>query len=116
MGPPLIEPSDTLSGGTPSRKPFCVILAFPCSVWSSLMNLNSAEVMARRRAEDRVLGQFAVSVAVMQLENGRHFVIESPLTSAASRLVPELRRLRVVKSCREAVFHQCRFGLRSSTG
>ena len=55
----------------------------------------------------------AVKIAEMQLDAGRHFVFEHPLTASSWRL-PSLRRLRRRAGVSETVFHQCMYGLKSA--
>ena len=99
-----------------TEKPFMAVIAFPCSPWSNLMNLNPGPHVERLRRRDRLLVNFAVEVARRQLAAGRHFVVENPNSSAAWRIVASLRKLaqdRRVFWCR---FDQCMFGLRGVSG
>ena len=92
------------------------MIAFPCSVWSQLMSLSLRTPLQRLRDQDRFLVDFAVDLALEQLRGGRHFVIENPLGSAAWTLVKSLRQLMSRSDVRQAVFHQCQFGLKASGG
>ena len=96
-------------------QPYFLVIAFPCSVWSQLMSLNPRTPLQRLRDQDRVLLDFAVDLALEQMRGGRHFVIENPLGSAAWTLVKSLE-LMSRGDVRQAVFHQCQFGLKASDG
>ena len=63
------------------EKPYLVVLAFPCSPWSSLANLlppRYKDGVRLRQLRDRVLVEFSVEEAFRQLSKGRHFLIENP--------------------------------------
>lgn len=59
---------------------------------------------------------FAVEIPRLQLEAGRHFVIENPQSSAAWRPVMPLIRLQADPRVFKYVFDQCMFGLTSRDG
>ena len=87
------------------NRPFCLVIAFPCSIWSSLANLTAGRD-PQRRAIDQVL-------------HGAHFIMENPATSSAWRLVGKLKKL--LEKAREMDLHyvrfdQCRFGLLGAGG
>lgn len=63
------------------KKPYVVILAFPCGPWSPLQNLNPAKDLDEKRAEGVTLIRFAVEVALLQLAGRRHFLVENPVPS-----------------------------------
>ena len=65
------------------EKPYLLIVAFPCSVWSPLMRLVKLDHVRRLRARDKILVTFAAELARIQAESGRHFLIENPDGSAA---------------------------------
>ena len=106
------------------EKPYGVILAFPCTVWSPLQNLTLSKLkgtlyalkLKRRRRRDLQLIRHAVRVARLQMACGRHFVIENPARSAAWSQCRELVRLRHDPDVHEVVFDQCRFGLKGPWG
>ena len=67
-----------------ANRPFCLVIAFPCSVWSSLANL-TAERDPRRRARleqrrklEKMLVEYAAERAADQVLHGSHFMIENP--------------------------------------
>ena len=65
------------------EKPYLLVLAFPCGPWSALMRLNPAHDLAQKRAEGIQLIRFALELAEEQLKQGRHFLLENPLTAEA---------------------------------
>ena len=81
------------------RKPFALVLAFPCGPWSPLMELvvsrdrKRALRLQRRRRKQQTLVDYAVDKALDQLAKGRHFLIENPSRSAAWKKCPRLKRL-----------------------
>ena len=99
-----------------AKKPFCLVLAFPCSHWSSLLHLNSNTDVAALRDKSRILVGFAVILAREQLKHKRHFIIENPDTSAAWNEVECMRELVLDNKVFEARFDQCPFGLTSVHG
>ena len=60
------------------EKPLMVILAFPCSPWSALMNLNPGPWVERAREKHLSHVRFAVQVARLQASQGRFYFGESP--------------------------------------
>ena len=102
------------------NRPFCLMIAFPCSVWSALSHLTAgrdpnrrAQLIARRKRE-KILVEFAAERAMDQILHGCHFIMENPATSCAWRIVGKLRRL-VEKSAELKLYYvrfdQCQFGL-----
>ena len=60
-------------------EPYFVVLAFPCSFWSQLMFLNGIKKNFRGRKRDAIkLLKFALSVAQLQVEAGRHVIYGEP--------------------------------------
>ncbi|CAJ1414999.1 unnamed protein product [Effrenium voratum] len=96
-------------------KPYCVVLAFPCGPWSALMRLNPAKDLAERRRAAKVLVDFAAEVALLQLREGRHFIMENPRGSDAWKL-PIVQRLLQHPRVRSVYIDQCAFGLKSAGG
>lgn len=72
------------------EEPFCLVLAFPCGPFSPLQYL-------------------------IQLDSGRHCVLENPRPSLAWQQ-PEMRKFIEENDIFGAVFDQCRFGLRGASG
>ena len=97
------------------EKPYLLVLAFPCGPWSALMRLNPAHDLDARRAEGIKLIKYAIELAELQLAQGRHFLLENPLT-AESWSLPQLKKLLQRLECHQAVFDQCRFQLRGPSG
>ena len=95
--------------------PYLTILAFPCNVWSMLMNLNPSVDIEVLREAARVLVQFAIEVAEHRLKRNRHFLMENPLGSAAWKL-PEMERFLQHPMVRSVLIDQCAFGLRDAAG
>ena len=96
-------------------KPYAVILAFPCNVWSQLLHLNSRVDIEGLRQKARVLVEFAIEIALIQLQQGRHFLMENPWQSAAWSLgvmSKFLDRADVL----QVKIDQCRFGLCNQEG
>ena len=107
------------------QRPYCLVIAFPCSIWSVLQNLGpSGDTMKRRRLDRRrkleaVLVEYAAERALDQLLHGCHFILENPASSAAWRLVGKLREL-VERRAEIGLYYvridQCHFGLRGAGG
>ena len=53
--------------------PYLVILAFPCNVWSNVMNLNPMTDVEGLREAARVLVLFAIEVAEHRMKKGQTF-------------------------------------------
>lgn len=99
------------------EKPYCVMLAFPCGPFSPLQRLNQRcpERAAIRRKEGRVLMDFALEVAKLQMSAGRHCILENPKPSEAWK-EPSMQQFLEEYNVFVASFDQCRFGLRSIDG
>ena len=97
------------------KRPYVVILAFPCGPWSPLQYLNPALDLDQRRAEGLVLISFAVEIAKDQMKHGRHFLIENPVPSLGWK-VDVLDELRQRPEVLEVVVDMCQFNLRSHDG
>ena len=97
------------------KRPYVVILAFPCGPWSPLQYLNPAVVLDQRRAEGIVLISFAVQVAREQMEHNRHFLIENPVPSLGWK-VDVLDELRQHPEVLQVVVDMCQFNLRAPDG
>jgi hypothetical protein len=99
-----------------AEEPFLVIGSPPCTMFSSLQNLNTkkgkVEWEKRRRAAE-VLLVFAAAVYKMQVLAGRHFLHEHP-AGATSWNHPAIAKLRATPGVDAVVAHQCAFGLRTS--
>ena len=96
-------------------KPYVLVLAFPCGVWSTLHNLNPPVDLEERRSEAKALVLFALTLAEIQLASGRHFLIENPVGSAAWNL-EEFVSFRERSDVLEVIVDMCAFGLRGPDG
>ncbi|CAK9007904.1 unnamed protein product [Durusdinium trenchii] len=90
--------------------PYFLILAFPCTFWSILLNLNPPKDYEKRLKEATTLLRFAVQLAKDQRGRGHHFVLENPQSSRAWTLKEMVRALEDLQA-RTVDFHQCRFKL-----
>ena len=99
------------------EKPFLLVLAFPCGPFSPLQHLNARgrRTWPQRLEDGRTLMRFALELATLQLEGGRHCLLENPKPSAAWK-EPEMRKFIEENNVFEANFDQCRFGLRNASG
>ena len=95
-------------------KPKLVILVFPCTHWSTIMNMmKDREKLGRWRTEDEVFLNFVEEVVLVQKEHGGHWIIENPRSSAAwGRKALQ----RVAEYSVEAVADQCMYNLRAANG
>ena len=94
-------------------KPQLVMLSPPCTKFCNLWNLMKKDVPRDEWLHAVRMVNVAVRIAEIQLDAGRHFVFEHPLTARSWKL-PSLRRLRSRAGVCEAVAHMCQFGLESS--
>ena len=95
--------------------PFFLVIAFPCSFWSILLNLNPPKDYERRLKEALTLLRFALQLARDQRARGHHFVLENPQSSRAWTL-EEMKKALHELEARLIDFHQCRFQLRGQGG
>ena len=95
--------------------PYFLVIAFPCSFWSILLNLNPPKDHERRLKEAMQLLRFAIQLARDQHARGLHFVLENPQSSRAWSL-DEMQKALSALQARLVDFHQCRFGLRGRNG
>jgi hypothetical protein len=99
-----------------AEEPFLVIGSPPCTMFSSLQNLNvkkdTAEWETRRRAAE-VLLTFAAAIYKLQVLSGRHFLHEHP-AGATSWGHPTMAKLLATPGVDAVVAHQCAFGLQTS--
>ena len=97
------------------EKPYFLVLAYPCGPWSPLQRLNPAADLPEKREAHRELIRFALSLARLQLRNGRHFILENPVGSESWSLL-EIIKFLEEEEAKLARFDQCRFNLRSADG
>ena len=74
-------------------KPKTVILRPPCTRFCALLRLCRNGIYRGEWLDAVRMVNTAVRIAEMQLDGGRHFVFEHPLTASSWRL-PRLKRLR----------------------
>ena len=94
-------------------KPYTVVLSPPCTKFCALQNLRKNQMSRQEWLEAVRMINVAVKIAEIQLQQGRHFVFEHPLTASSWRL-PSLRRLRDRAGVFEATVHMCMFGLETT--
>ena len=63
------------------QMPEIIWMAIPCTPWTSVQNANTWTKVKQQRKEAIAMVRFCIRVAWYQLQHGRHFVIENPLTS-----------------------------------
>jgi len=80
-----------------------------------LLHLNKNTDIAKLQADGAVLLQFALVLADIQEQAGRHYVLENPQPSQAWKQ-PEMTKFLDEHDHHLACFHQCRFGLRGKFG
>lgn len=97
------------------ERPYFLLIAFPCGPWSPLLRLNSNVDLARIQEQGAVLMNFALELAEIQLAGNWHYILENPKPSAAWKR-PEMLKFLDEHENYVADFHQCRFGLKGSTG
>ena len=104
-------------------KPGLTIISAPCTLFSSLQNLNQHrwrersdyQAHAKRLSQARLLLRFATQVVAIISQYGGTYVFEHPLGSKAW-LEKELQNLFRKEDTLLVRSDQCRFGLRSATG
>ena len=97
------------------EKPYFLMLAFPCSAWSLLLNLNPPKNLENLRKEALELLRFALLLAKDQIRAGRHVILENPQSSRAWHLPDLLKFLEEFEMLTVDV-DQCRFNLRGPAG
>ena len=97
------------------RKPYVVVLAFPCGPWSPLQFLNPALDLAEKRDQGLTLIRFAIQVAELQVREGRHYVMENPRPSQAWK-TDELESFMTQHHAMKVFIDMCYFGLKAANG
>ena len=64
------------------QQPSVVFLAPVCAPWSQMTNINDRDAREEKRRKYMPMVEFCIQVAIYQLRNGRHFIIENPAGSA----------------------------------
>ena len=94
------------------EQPFLVIIAFPCTAWSSLSNFK----LLGKRLEEQALAwrhlAFVKRVCTLQAEAGRHYLLENPASSQAWKHMPWLQYLPHTT----VTMHQCQTNLKDEKG
>ena len=108
-------------GAVKKEKPFCLVVAFPCTVWSPLQRIGRnkqarAQRLRRRQRKEKLLVKFSVESAKAQLERRRHFIIENPAQSMAWKACAELKALAQDSRVYAVDFDQCMLGLQGPSG
>ena len=91
-------------------RPQLVTLSPPCTKFCALWHLVKHGVPRHEWLQAVRMVNVAVRIAELQLDGGRHFVFEHPLTASSWKL-PSLRRLRARAGVTETTLHMCMFGL-----
>jgi hypothetical protein len=98
------------------EKPYLVVGSPPCTYYSILTQSNYSRMdplkVARRKAEAKVLLDFAMQIYEVQLKAGRHFLHEHPQSASSwqdSRMVKMLAHPRV----NTVVAHLCQYGMKT---
>lgn len=97
------------------RRPYVVMLAFPCGPWSPLQFLNPALDLPEKRAEGLVLIKFAIQVARLQVAGGRHFLMENPRPCLEWK-TEELEKFLDEPYAMKVTIDMCYFNLRAANG
>jgi hypothetical protein len=98
------------------EKPFLVVGSPPCTYYSILTQSNYSRMdplkVARRKAEAKVLLDFAMQIYEVQLKAGRHFLHEHPQSASSwqdTKMVKMLAHPRV----NTVVAHLCQYGMKT---
>ncbi|CAK9052098.1 unnamed protein product [Durusdinium trenchii] len=97
------------------EKPYFLMIAFPCGPFGPLLRLNSSVNLEEILEKGRILMRFALELAAIQHEAGRHYILENPQPSAAWK-EPDMVKFLDEFEAKVANLHQCQFGLRSLRG
>ena len=95
-------------------KPFIVLMGPPCIAmggWSNINKLRNPSGHAQTYAIGRKIALLCIEVALMQVKEGRHFLVENP---AGSKMFQFREWLEVFKASENVVdvnFPQCQTGL-----
>ena len=100
------------------HRPKIVIAGPPCTAFSSWQHINrlkDPEGYARKLRIGTQLANLTASICQFQIQHGRHFVIENPLSSGLWEL-PSLVALRGMPGVSEITLDQCMVGLADPDG
>ena len=94
------------------HRPYCVIVAFDCKLWSLLNNLKSDPEMLQEMRETigRKSLKLVVEICIWQHDHGRFFLVENPAGSLAWVWEDLLRRLLSRCLAKFVISDQCAYG------
>lgn len=94
------------------HRPYCVIVAFDCKLWSLLNNLKSDPEMLQEMRETigRKSLKLLVEICIWQHDHGRFFLVENPAGSLAWVWEDLLRRLLSRCLAKFVISDQCAYG------
>ena len=99
-----------------AEKPFLVVGSPPCTYYSVLTQSNYSRMdprkVERRKAEAKVLLEFAMEIYELQLKAGRHFLHEHP-QSASSWQDTRMMKMMAHPRVDSVVAHLCQYGMKT---
>jgi hypothetical protein len=102
-----------------THKPAVLLLSPPCGPFSSLRNLSNSkrdsEQVRREVIEGELHMNFAISLAMLQVSEGRGFILEQP-KNAKSWKLPKMLELLDHPDVYQIRVDMCQFGLRAQAG
>ena len=99
------------------KMPLVACVSPPCDALGPISRLNrvvNPESWAISRRKGETLASLCADIASLQVESGRHYIVEQPLGSDLFRL-PKWKSLSLRPGHVECVIDQCMVGLRSPT-
>lgn len=95
-----------------AHRPYCVIVAFDCKLWSLLSNLKSDPEILQEMRETigRKSLKLVVEICIWQHDHGRFFLVENPAGSLAWVWEDLLRRLLSRCLAKFVISDQCAYG------
>ena len=98
------------------HRPYLVIIAFDCRIWSALTNMSPwKDWAALRRGLGKRTLQLVLRICRRQRRAGRYYLLENPAASVAWVFDKILAELLEKEDGKFACGDQCRYGLRDST-
>ena len=97
-----------------TRRPLVLVMAPPCKGFGALQHLNkiiNPSAWQYARQEGLPLAKLCARLAELQIEGGRHFIVEQPAGSTMFQL-PEWKKLASDHKLYQCQFDQCCVGLR----
>ena len=96
-------------------EPFMIIGSPPCTMFSSLMNLNKGKMSkgeyGRRMKEAKEHVKFCIELYRMQVKGGRFFLHEHPHQASSWRM-PEIIELAATEGVDTATCDMCAYGMK----